>query len=121
MRLRAVAVLALTLGLSAGTLAGSGQAVTTPDRPARVRAEFPISITEFMFTPNRLQVHVGDTVTWTNNGNVSHTTMAKGGVWNSGVLTPGNSFSFTFNATGIFLYRCQIHPTTMRGGIKVVP
>src|SRR5439155_20023988 len=67
MRRRALVVLVVTLGLSAGALVGAGQAVTTSNRSAGVRAEVPVSITEFMFTPSRLMVHVGDTVTWTNN------------------------------------------------------
>jgi plastocyanin len=121
MRRRALVVLVVTLGLSAGALVGAGQAVTTSNRSAGVRAEVPVSITEFMFTPSRLMVHVGDTVTWTNNGGVSHTTTAKGAVWDSGTLTPGMSFSFTFTATGKFMYRCQIHPTLMKGIIKVNP
>jgi plastocyanin len=120
-RLRILAVLIGVFALSAGTLAGSGQAVTGANHRASIRAEIPVSITEFAFTPNRLMAHVGDTVKWTNNGGVSHTTSAKGNVWNSGTLTPGATFSFTFTTTGVFKYRCQIHPTLMQGSIKVVP
>jgi len=29
-------------------------------------------------------------------------------------------FSRTFNTTGTFFYRCEVHPTTMRGRIDVV-
>jgi plastocyanin len=119
MRLRALTVLVAIMGLSAGLMVGAGQAAT--ERHARVAVTFDVSITEFMFTPNRLQVHVGDVVKWTNNGGVSHTTQAKNNVWNSGVLAPGASFSFTFANTGLFRYRCAIHPTLMTGTIKAIP
>jgi plastocyanin len=116
-----MAVLIGVFALSAGALAGSGQAVTGNHRAAIRAATVPVSITEFMFTPAMVQVHVGDTVKWTNNGGVSHTSSAKGNVWSSGTLAPGATFSFTFTTTGIFKYRCQIHPTLMKGTIKVVP
>jgi plastocyanin len=120
MRIRAVTVLALTLGLFAGMLDTSAHAMRGPTRPAGVQA-FHVSITEFMFTPQRLLAHVGDIVIWTNDGAVSHTTTAKGLVWDSGTLSPGDQFQFTFTTAGVFLYRCQIHPTQMRAGIKVLP
>jgi plastocyanin len=112
MRIRHVAAFALVLGLTFGALAGPSQAAT------RDRATIPVSIIDFAFMPNRALVHVGDTVMWTNNGATSHTSTSR--TWDSGVLAPGASFSFTFTTVGIFKYRCQIHPTTMLGGIKVV-
>jgi plastocyanin len=113
------ALLIGVLALSAGVLAGTGQAA--PSHAARPHALVNVSITEFMFSPNRLQVRVGDQVKWTNNGTVNHTSTAKGGVWNSGTIAPGGSFTFTFTAAGTFKYRCQFHPSLMTGGIKVVP
>jgi hypothetical protein len=32
---------------------------------------------------------------------------------------PGDSFSFTFNQAGTYLYRCSVHPSLMRGTIIV--
>jgi hypothetical protein len=34
-------------------------------------------------------------------------------MWNSGVLSPGASYSVTFNTPGTFAYRCMIHPFMM--------
>jgi plastocyanin len=113
--------MALSVALVMGVMAMGGTSLAATRAPARPTATVNVSIVEFMFNPSRTQVHVGDTVMWTNNGEVSHTTTAKGGVWDSGVLTPGQSFSFTFSTTGVFKYRCQIHPTLMQGGVKVVP
>jgi len=116
MRLRTMA-LSVAVVLGSMAMAGTSQAAT----PRTPHVTKTVSITEFMFTPSRISgLHVGDTVMWTNNGGVTHTTTAKGGVWDSGNLAPGASFSFTFTTSGIFKYRCQIHHQ-MTGGIQVLP
>jgi len=72
----------------------------------------------------------GDTVTWSFGGELAHTTTACGAdcdsatgspLWDSGVLNPGASFVFTFADAGTYLYRCDVHPTQMRGQIIVEP
>ncbi len=40
-------------------------------------------------------------------------------LWDSGVLTPGESFSYTFDTPGTYVYRCDFHPVTM-GAVIVV-
>jgi hypothetical protein len=40
-------------------------------------------------------------------------------LWNSGTLTVGATFSWPFNAAGIFPYHCSIHPT-MHGLVGVL-
>jgi plastocyanin len=77
-----------------------------------------VSIVDFQFIPQTDTVAVGDTVRWTNNGAVPHTSTSNSGVWNSGTLSPGQSFSFQFNSTGTFPYHCAIH-TSMTGTIIV--
>jgi len=77
-----------------------------------------VSIVDFQFIPQTDTVTVGDTVRWTNNGAVPHTSTSNSGVWNSGTLSPGQSFSFQFNSTGSFPYHCAIHPS-MTGTIVV--
>ncbi len=67
-------------------------------------------IVDFGFTPATLTVTVGATVTWTNTGKVDHTVTANGGAFDSGTLSPGASFSFTFKVAGAFAYHCAIHP-----------
>ena len=42
------------------------------------------------------------------------------GKFRSGALDEGDSFSFTFNAPGIYRYVCSIHPQ-MVGAIVVTP
>ena len=69
-----------------------------------------VSIVNFTFSPSNLQIQVGDTITWTNNDSVGHTATSDAGVWDSGFLEPGQTFSFTFTSTGIFPYHCSPHP-----------
>ena len=73
-------------------------------------------------------IDVGDTVTWQWVGVLSHTSTECGDslgtcpsphLWESGTKTSG-SFGFTFDSAGTFLYRCQIHPSVMRGAIVVL-
>ncbi len=68
------------------------------------------SIVAFAFNPNAININVGDTVSWTNNDPVDHTTTSLGN-WNSGSLTPGASFSEVFESPGTFNYFCSIHPS----------
>jgi hypothetical protein len=64
-------------------------------------------------------VKTGTTVSWQNKDNTQHTTTSDSpGVWDSGILSPGQSFSVTFNSTGTYTYHCNIHPMT--GTIEVV-
>ena len=86
---------------------------------ARAAAGDPAdTISDFKFTPGTITVHVGDTVTWTNNGPTNHTATANDGSFNTGTLKKGQSASHTFTKTGTFAYICAIHPF-MKGTIVV--
>lgn len=74
-----------------------------------------VSIVDFSFSPATVEIDVGDTVRWTNDGAVAHTTR---GEWDSGALGPGASFSQTFTAAGTFAYVCGIH-SSMSGTVVV--
>jgi len=77
-----------------------------------------ISIIDFAFVPQIDTVVQGDTVRWTNNGALPHTSTSNSGVWNSGTISPGSSFLFQFNSAGSFSYHCNFHPS-MTGTIAV--
>ena len=78
-----------------------------------------VSITDFQFTPATVTIQAGDSVTWTNNsGGTPHTTTSDSGVWDSGTLNAGQSFTFTFKTPGTFAYHCDIHPQ-MTGTVVV--
>jgi hypothetical protein len=64
-------------------------------------------------------VHVGDTVTWTNNVDTAHTaTSTDNPAPFAGEMAPGESFSFTVTEAGTFDYVCEIHPA-MQGTVVV--
>jgi plastocyanin len=59
-----------------------------------------------------LTIKAGTTVTWHNIDDTEHTSTSDSGIWNSGIIPVGGSFSRTFNSTGTFPYHCLIHPMT---------
>ena len=77
-----------------------------------------VSIRDFSFQPAQLSVEPGTTVTWTNEGNEPHTVTADNGLFDSGMLYPGDSYSVQFDGMGTLSYYCTLHPS-MTGGITV--
>lgn len=83
----------------------------------------PVAIQNFEFRPATLRVTIrsGETrqeIRWVNNGSVAHTVTADRGVFNSGQLAPGATFSVALTAAGSFDYHCENH-STMKGQIVV--
>lgn len=114
-----IAVLAaLTVAVPAAVSAQEEPEDETDIEEAAAQPASAVSIVDFAFNPATVTVPVGGRVTWTNTGQRPHTTTSTGGVWNSGQLTSGQSFSFTFNQPGSFAYQCTIHPQ-MRGTVNV--
>lgn len=68
-----------------------------------------VSALDYRFEPQDLPVLAGTTVVWTNNGIAPHTTTSSSAVWDSGTLSPGQSFSLTFDTPGSFPYHCLFH------------
>jgi plastocyanin len=87
-------------------------------RKAHAASDPADTISDFKFTPGTLTIHVGDTVTWTNDGPTDHTATANDGSFNTGTLKKGRSASHTFTKAGTFAYICAIHPF-MKGTIVV--
>lgn len=77
-----------------------------------------VAIQNMAFNPTTLTVPVGTTVTWKNLDSTSHHVVSDTGAFDSGVLSNGQSYSFTFNQAGSFPYHCSIHPS-MTGTIVV--
>lgn len=70
------------------------------------------------FSPNPVEVKVGETVTWINDDSGRHTVTSKDGVFDSGMMGKGQSFSYTFNKAGEYSYHCSPHPN-MAGTVVV--
>jgi plastocyanin len=76
-------------------------------------------ISDFKFAPATITVHVGDSITWTNDGPSPHSATANNGSFDNGVLKKGQSASHTFSQAGTFTYFCSVHPF-MHGTVVVV-
>lgn len=77
-----------------------------------------VMIKDFAFDPTDLTVTRGTRVTWTNKDSAPHTVTADGKAFESGNLSGGQSFSFTFETAGTFTYHCSIHDH-MKGKVTV--
>jgi plastocyanin len=86
--------------------------------PSAHAAELAVKIDNFTFSPERLVVKAGDTVTWTNEDDIPHTVAASGKEFKSKALDTDDKFSFTFTAPGSYGYFCSLHPH-MTGTIVV--
>jgi plastocyanin len=108
---RLLAVALAALALSAASL-GCGSSTTGVKKSAT-----GVTVADFSFTPKVLDVKVGQTVTWTNQGQTQHTVKGKG--FFSQALDHGQKYSFRFSRPGRFNYLCTLHPTLMRGAVVV--
>lgn len=100
---------------AANTPAADTSAKTTA--PATNTNTINITIKNFAFTPAELNIKKGDTIVWTNDDSAPHQISGSG--IQSEILSKGQSFSFTFGATGTFDYICSLHPS-MKGKINVL-
>ncbi len=92
----AVSVLALLVGCPAWSAA--------PPQAER------IAIKDFMFVPMQLTTHVGAAVTLVNQDDEPHTIVSDTGVFRSGALDTGMTYTFTFDKPGTYRVFCSIHP-----------
>jgi quinohemoprotein ethanol dehydrogenase len=68
-----------------------------------------IDTADYSFTPVRVSVPVGTTLTWSNSGAVIHTATSNGN-FDTGDIPAGTSATVTFNTAGTFIYNCLPHP-----------
>jgi len=81
------------------------------------------SLTDEAYTPNPIELIVGQTVIWTNNDFSFHTVTSgeagsinSGSIFDSGLTGPttlsstGKTFEYTFESVGEFPYYCILHP-----------
>ncbi|MBI5959460.1 MAG: cupredoxin domain-containing protein [Chloroflexi bacterium] len=66
------------------------------------------------FQPQQIEVTVGTTVIWTNQDADTHTVTAgprenPTGLFSSGDIAAGGTFSFTFTEPGTYVYHCAPH------------
>jgi plastocyanin len=135
----AIALLAVaTINNISSTRIGRSHDTITIINYARAQTEVKISIEpgastlgEKGFSPNPVNIRIGDTVTWVNDDTVFHTVTYRpfyggetGKLFDSGLSGPntlttkGKTFSHKFTEKGQYPYFCQLYPT-MVGKISV--
>jgi plastocyanin len=91
---------------------GSGNSVqepTTPIPSSSIVVKIVGNSGGNSFSPNPVEVQVGETVTWINDDSGRHTVTSEDGAFDSGMLGNGRSFSFTFDKAGEYPYFCGPH------------
>lgn len=84
------------------------------------------------YRPGELEVTPGTTVTWRHDDTTTHTVTSGAvtttggsavgqpdGRFDSGNMTKGAAFEFTFDQAGDFPFYCLVHPATMTGVVHV--
>jgi plastocyanin len=94
---------------------------------AALAATKNVSIVDFAFDPQAVRAGMGSTVHWSNDGSSSHTSTqdttnpdgSSGlGLWNSGILSPGDEFSVTLDSSATYTYHCALH-SSMTGRVQI--
>ena len=107
----------------------TGTASSVPEPP---EGGPTITIKRIAFKPTDLQVAAGATVTWRHDDVATHTvtsgpveqtggtaTAKPDGRFDSGNITKGKTFQFTFADPGAYPFFCAVHPATMTGVVTV--
>ncbi len=88
-------------------------------------ATVTVTMSGMNFVPQTVTVNVGDTVVWSNTDSMVHTATsgsncASDGLWNSGNMNPGTTYSYTFTQAGTYPYYCIPHCSMGMTGTVVV-
>jgi plastocyanin len=104
-------------------LGGGGAAVGTPKTPKTAsvaQGSVSVSIASAKFRPKNLTVKIGTVLTWTNNDAVPQSvTSDSPGIFDSGPIQPGGTFSHTFSQAGVFPYHSTSTSSSF-GSVTVV-
>jgi plastocyanin len=102
-------------------LAAPASASRAAPAPAAAQAAEKAKIVDFDFSPRRLTVAAGTTVTWSNTGQRPHTATDRGGTFDTKPVAPGASAEVTLSTPGTYFYFCRINPAKMNGVLVVEP
>ncbi len=90
------------------------------DSQARPTTTISIGASDDYFDPGKVSVQPGTTVRWVNKGKHKHTVTSSEGLWDSGDLAPGATYSVTFLGPGTYYYYCRHHTKEKMQGTIVV-
>jgi plastocyanin len=100
--------------LAALVAAGCGSAGVSG--PAEKTTEVTMA-KSYRFDPERIEIRAGQTVTWTNEDNFTHTVQVEG--QGDHKVEQGESVSITFDEPGTYQYVCTLHALDMEGEVIV--
>jgi plastocyanin len=129
----AALVLIVGGGIVWAMLANNGAKAPSPSTSVQAdvtdftgKTEVAVAMHDLSFSPTRIKIKKGTTVTWTNQDTVAHNVVASDPNNTGGLATTaatfgrGGTFSFTFKSVGTFDYLCTPHKQFMRGSVQVV-
>lgn len=105
---------------------------------AEAAAQSPIVVemaNSLRFSPQEVRIEQGQSVRWVNTSQIAHTVTTDAGealdasnvrlpdgaqAFNSGVLDPGETYTYTFNQPGTYQYVCVVHEGVKMTGRVVV-
>jgi len=81
-----------------------------------------ISVGDNFFSPSQMTLHPGDSVSWVWTGRNQHsvTFTTTNPIIDSGILSTGSSFTYTFVQTGVYSYYCKVHGAQQMSGTITV-
>ncbi len=82
-----------------------------------VPKSYDVSIGDFSYDPETITINLGDSVTWTNNGAYPRSATSTDN-FDSEMLAPGESFTYTFTEEGAYEYFALSH-MAMKGTVIV--
>ncbi|MNX06695.1 Amicyanin-alpha precursor [compost metagenome] len=90
---------------------GSVTATASPPVTMAVAAsEANVTIQGMKYVPETVTVAPGGIVSWVNRDSMDHTVTSTTGLWDSGTIRPGETWSRRFDAPGSYPYVCTPHP-----------
>ena len=79
-----------------------------------------VSITNFSFVPNVIEITAGQAITWTNDDGAPHAIAYRDGSPGARSMMPGETFTRVFDRPGSYDYNCSFH-SFMTGRVVVRP
>ena len=74
-----------------------------------------VEVLDSEYQPEEVEVSAGTTVVWTHTGSLPHTVTADDGTFDSGDMSSGDTFEYTFEEPGTYPYYCVYHGS--EGGV----
>jgi plastocyanin len=119
MWMRRCAAPGLTLAVVIVLALAQRSAADVPASPTAAAAPtVVVHIHNYLFVPEIVTIHPGQSVEWIEDDDDAHTATAVDTTWDSGRLDKGQTFTRVFSTAGTFSYDCAYHEY-MRGKVIV--